>query len=141
MNTKKILRCNSLLITINILQTMTLNSLQTEPRNIIFFSCHLFDFQFLNQIRSVLITQEIIEMSSFLLDVLNTKLCFVKTGLNKKVYLNKNVSTQQYTQYIRKFSFLFKYFILRHYPNNLLKISTKKIHLLAVKNLYILNNL
>ena len=54
---------------------------------------------------------------------------------------NNGFEKQKVKQYLRRFSFLYKSFILKRYPNDFSDLTTHKINILAIKNLYILNNL
>lgn len=54
---------------------------------------------------------------------------------------NNDFEKQKIKQYLRRFSFLYKSFILKRYPNDFFDLTTHKINILAIKNLYILNNL
>jgi hypothetical protein len=58
---------------------------------------------------------------------------------NKKICTT--VERQIMQQYLRRFSFLYQSFVLKTYPNDLSKINYYKMNMLAIKNLYILNNL
>lgn len=48
------------------------------------------------------------------------------------------VPYEQLKQYLRKFSFFYRYYYLKAYPNDLSTISTKKINRLAIKALFYL---
>ena len=52
-----------------------------------------------------------------------------------------SIERQRIKQYLRRFSFLYQSFVLKTYPNDLSEINYYKINMLAIKNLYILNNL
>lgn len=54
---------------------------------------------------------------------------------------NNEFEKQKIKQYLRRFSFLYKSFILKRYPNDFSDLTVHKINILAIKNLYILNNL
>jgi len=66
----------------------------------------------------------------------------IKENLNGNQKQQKDVFKQQsLIQYLRKFSFLYKYYILKSYPNDLTEINQHKMNIVAVKNLYILSNI
>lgn len=58
-----------------------------------------------------------------------------------KKFKNNEFEKQKIKQYLRRFSFLYKSFILKRYPNDFSDLTVHKINILAIKNLYILNNL
>lgn len=44
-------------------------------------------------------------------------------------------------QYLRKFNYLYNYLYTKTYPNQLSKLSSKKINMLAIKSLFLIHNL
>ena len=78
-------------------------------------------------------------------EVQQTTKSFLTTLTNIFDQTNKKVCTtlerQRMQQYLRRFSFLYQSFVLKTYPNDLSKINYYKMNMLAIKNLYILNNL
>ena len=48
---------------------------------------------------------------------------------------------EQLRQYLRKFSFFYRYYYIKKYPNDLSKLSNKKTNMLAIKSLFLLQSL
>ena len=54
---------------------------------------------------------------------------------------NGKIEKDHFKQYLKKFSFLYRSFTLNTYPNNVFRLDNKKLNIVAVESLYLLNNL
>ena len=54
---------------------------------------------------------------------------------------NGKIEKGHFKQYLKKFSFLYRSFMLNIYPNNVFRLDNKKLNIVAVESLYLLNNL
>jgi hypothetical protein len=75
-------------------------------------------------------------IASQLIPILNTTYEFDHQGL----YMIK-IENNRIQQYLRKFMFLYSYYHLKRYPNDLSRLSFKKINMLAVRNLFLIQSL
>ena len=66
------------------------------------------------------------------------KMTFESNNSNLKDIDNRN---ERFKQYLRKFTFFFNYYYNNSYPNDLSKLSRKKINTLAVRSLFFLHSL
>ena len=62
-------------------------------------------------------------------------------SLNSKILPSFENDHLQLQQYLRRFLFLYCYYYINTYPNDLTKLSVKKINMLAVRNLFLIYNL
>ena len=54
---------------------------------------------------------------------------------------NERIEKDHFKQYLKRFSFLYRSFMLNSYPNNIFQLDNKKLNIVAVESLYLLNNL
>jgi hypothetical protein len=76
------------------------------------------------------------ELRSQLVETLNS--ISRTSNLNQE---NRSVKNERLRQYLRKFSFLYRYFYLKVYPNNLSTLSIKKVNMLAIKSIFLLHGI
>lgn len=63
------------------------------------------------------------------------------TDQNTECILIDSLDHERLRQYLRKFNFFYCYYYLKYYPNNLSKLSRKKINTLGVRSLFIIHSL
>ena len=87
--------------------------------------------------KNIFFTMNVRKISRELLEVLDNK-NFYNLNKNRNLLTKRNEDLEQY---LRKFSFLYQSILLKTYPNKLSSVACKRINIIAIKNLYHLNNL
>ena len=95
-----------------------------------------YEYQLMNTLfNSCLILQSstaLREIASLLLQTLNVTSKYENISTQRG---NQEIEIERFKQYLRKFTFFFRNYV-REYPNQLSRLSTKKINMLAINNLF-----
>lgn len=75
-------------------------------------------------------------LASYLIQYLRNSTSTIKSNRKKN-----RMGELRFQQYLRRFSFFYKYYYLQYYPNNLNQLSQKKTNMLAIQSLFILQSL
>jgi hypothetical protein len=80
--------------------------------------------------------RSIYELTSPLLQTLDRTFTTNSLKLNNQLY--ENVFLQQY---LRKFTFFYCYYYINVYPNDLSRLSDKKLNMLAIRSLFLIHSI